>query len=155
MQRQKAEQERKDREEERRGAERKQREKVLRQKETALNHMRSMSGVEFENFLAAFFRRQGYIVNTTPGSGDQGADLLLYKEDRSIAVQVKQWQGSIGNSAIREAHAGRTFYNTFEAWVITTSFFTGKAVEAARHMGVRLIDGTELAQQVSSTFREG
>ena len=116
--------------------------------------MRRMKGREFERFLAEFFRKQGYEVKGTPVSADQGADLLLYKEERRIAVQAKQWEAKVGNKAVHEAHVGRTFYNTYEAWVIATSAFTKAADEAGRNLGVRLIGGKELSAWVSTTMRE-
>jgi restriction system protein len=116
--------------------------------------MRSLYGRKFEWFLADFFRKQGYDVEETRVSGDQGADLLLYKDERRIAVQAKQWKKTVGNEAVREIHAGRTFYNAYEAWVVTTSAFTTFAVDAARNMGVRLIGGKELSEWVSKIMRE-
>jgi restriction endonuclease Mrr len=147
-------QEEEQREETRRREER--RREVLYQKESALEYMCSMDGREFERFLANYFRTQGYGVTETPVSADQGADLLLYKDERRIAVQAKQWEGSVGNKAVHEAHVGRTFYHTYEAWVITTSSgFTKAAVDAARNLGVRLIGGEELASWISTTSRRG
>lgn len=81
-------------------------------------HLRRVAyrfGHHFVRFLAKFFRKQGYEVEETRVSGDQGADLLLYKDERRIAVQAKRWERTVGNEAVREVHVGRTFYNTYEA----------------------------------------
>jgi restriction endonuclease Mrr len=146
---------RREEERERQAEEERIRQELLQRQETALEFMRGLDGRDFERFLADFFRKQGYEVLETKASGDQGADLLLYKDHDRIAVQVKQWEGSVGNKAVHEAHAGRAFYNTYAAWVIATSAFTQHAVEAARYMGVRLINGAELADWVSDDSRNG
>jgi restriction endonuclease Mrr len=119
-----------------------------------LAEMRTMEGREFERFLATVFRKLGYKVKLTPASGDQGADLLLYKDERSIAVQAKRWDKAVGNQAVRDIHAASTFYNTLEAWVITTGSFTKHAIDAARGMRVRLIDGPTLATWVRDSLQE-
>ena len=36
--------------------------------------------------MADLFHMQGYSVTRTPGSGDQGTDLLVIMNDRKIAV---------------------------------------------------------------------
>jgi hypothetical protein len=110
----------------------------------------SMSGVEFENFMAAFLEKEGYFVKRTPISGDQGIDLILERPDqpgrkKTIAVQLKRTQSSVGNQVVSHTYGGRAFYGADEAWLITTSYFTPKAREMALRTEVRLIDGAELA----------
>lgn len=131
-----------------------QKKDLLRNKAITLTYMRSLSGHEFELFLADYFRSQGYVVDMTPRTTDQGADLLLRKDQRRIAVQAKQWKGNVGNKAVQAVHAGRTFYNANEAWVITTSSFTKAAQDAATRLSVRLVTGPELATWVSAAQRE-
>lgn len=72
----------------------------------------SLSGVEFEEFLAGLFRAQGYAVELTPATGDYGADLILSKDGRRIAVQAKRYAGSVGVAAVQEA---------LPAWPITSA----------------------------------
>jgi HJR/Mrr/RecB family endonuclease len=62
-----------------------------------INHM---SGAEFEDFMADLFRRKGDPVRTTPGSGDQGVDLLLEVEGRKVTVQLKRWVAPVGNKVV-------------------------------------------------------
>jgi HJR/Mrr/RecB family endonuclease len=102
---------------------------------------RSLRGVPFEEFLAEVFRALGYRVETTRASGDQGADLILTKADRRIAVQAKGYGGSVSNSAVQEVHASKSVYHCAEAVAITNSTFTPQAKELAHAVGCRLIDG--------------
>lgn len=41
-----------------------------------------MDGVQFEKLLAAVFSTLGYAVETTPATGDYGADLILTKDGK-------------------------------------------------------------------------
>jgi restriction system protein len=100
--------------------------------------------------MAEIFRKQGYEVELTPASGDQGVDLLLNKQDLRVAVQLKRYRGSsVGNKAVQEVHAGVDYYDATEGWVITNSSFTRQARQADNKLGIRLIDGLELRQLIN------
>lgn len=103
-----------------------------------------LSGVEFEAFLAGMFRAQGYVAELTPTSGDYGADLILIKDGRRIAVQAKRYLGSVGVSAVQEALSGQAYYQCHTAWVITTGTFTVNALELAQKSGVKMIGRSEI-----------
>lgn len=68
-----------------------------------------LSGEEFEEFLAGLFRAQDYAVELTPTTGDYGADLILSKGGRRIAVQAKRYVGSVGVAAVQEALSGMAY----------------------------------------------
>jgi restriction system protein len=116
----------------------------IAQREAILTSTRHMSGIEFEELMAHFFRSIGYKAQMTKASGDQGVDLLLQKDGRRVAVQLKRYSKPVGNKAVQEALSGMMFYKTQEAWVVSTSSFTKAAVELANGTGVRLVDGLEL-----------
>jgi restriction endonuclease Mrr len=123
---------------------------ALLQRDAFRDSVNYMSGTEFEDFMADVFKKQGYGVETTPKSGDQGVDLLLTIENRKVAVQLKRYAAKpIGNDAVGAVFAGMFHYKAKEAWVITTSSFTKKAVQLAKSNGVRLIDGRELEDWLS------
>ena len=103
-----------------------------------------LSGLEFEEFLAGLFRAQGYAAELTPTSGDYGADLILSKDGRCIAVQAKRYVGSVGVAAVQEALSGQAYYQCHAAWVISTGAFTPNALELAQKSGVRMIGRSEI-----------
>jgi hypothetical protein len=121
---------------------------------TTLEAFSNMTGVEFEEFMADFFRHVGYSARTTAGSGDQGMDLHLRKDGRSIAVQAKRYAAPVGNKAVQEAISAKAFYGTDEAWVVTNSTYTPKARELASRTGVRLIDGAVIVGWITEATRE-
>lgn len=103
-----------------------------------------LSGVEFEDFLAGLFRAQGYTAELTPTTGDYGADLILSKDERRIAVQAKRYMGSVGVQAVQEALSGQAYYQCHTAWVITTGAFTTNALELAQKSGVKMIGRSDI-----------
>jgi len=56
----------------------------------------SMSGREFEDFMAELLRTAGYKVDVVGGAGDQGVDLLMKKGSKLIAVQCKKYGRPVG-----------------------------------------------------------
>lgn len=101
-------------------------------------------GARFERKLARMFRHLGYAVERTQASNDHGADLILRKRRKTIAVQAKSYGRPVGNKAVQEAFAAQAYYGTEEAWVVTDSTFTRGAVAQAGPCEVRLVDATEL-----------
>jgi restriction system protein len=122
----------------------------LLHRDDVVDHIHYMGGLEFEQFMADLFRKQGYSVKRTPGSGDQGIDLLVDMEGRNVAIQLKRWRMPVGNKAVQETFTGMFYHQAQEGWLITTSSFTKSAKDAASKTGVRLIDGSELAEWMRS-----
>ena len=110
--------------------------------------MDGMTGVQFEQMLAAVFTALGYGVSATPASGDYGADLVMTRGGRKIAVQAKRLSQSVGNKAVQEAAAGALHYGAHEAWVVTNSRFTRGAVKQAGSAGVVLVDRNRLVEYI-------
>lgn len=111
-----------------------------------ISELDALNGIEFENFLAGFFKKQGYEVEMTPSSGDFGADLILSNSETRIAVQAKRYIGNVGVAAIQEVLSGMAYYNCNEAWVVTTAYFTQNAKELGKVSKVKLIGRLELGR---------
>lgn len=99
----------------------------------------SMSGREFEHFMADLFRTGGYKVDVVGGAGDQGVDLLLKEGRKRIAVQCKKYGRPVGNAAVSAVYAGAKHYGAKQAWVVAPEGFTKGAVGLAKSTGVRLM----------------
>lgn len=108
------------------------------------NELDKLSGTEFEEFLAGLLRAQGYTADLTAVTGDYGADLILNKDGRRIAVQTKRYVGSVGVQAVQEALSGQAYYECDTAWVVTTGTFTSNARALAEKSGVKLIGRSDL-----------
>ncbi|WP_411726683.1 restriction endonuclease [Methyloglobulus sp.] len=113
-----------------------------------VDELRKLNGTEFENYLAELFKRQDYLVEMTPLTGDYGADLILHKDQQRIAVQAKCYTGSVGVTAVQEALSGMAYYRCHSAWVVTTGNYTTNAVELATQSKVRLFGRNELGKLI-------
>lgn len=116
----------------------------------------TMSGTEFEDFMAEILHRSGIeVLELTKASGDFGADIIVMHEDERTAVQCKRYSRPIGVKAVQEAVSAKDYYKCTKAAVITNSTFTRQAVELAAESGVILWDreavyGFMAAAQVKS-----
>jgi len=130
-----------------------------KEKETALllsniESLDSMNGIDFEEYLAALFKKEGYGVKLTKTSGDYGVDLILSKSEnndtKKIIVQAKRYHKNVSISAVQEIFAARDHYGIYKAWVVTNSYFTGPAIKLAKSNGITLIDRVALAEHINS-----
>ncbi len=114
----------------------------------------TLSGTDFELLLTRLFTAEGYHVEHNGGAGDQGADLILTKDNMRIAVQAKRYTNSVSNTAIQEVVASLKVHDCQEAWVVSTSTYTPGAEENARANNVTLISGPELVIRLSKSLNE-
>ena len=119
--------------------------------ETNMNNFDSMSGIEFELFCKNILQINGFQnLRTTKGSGDQGIDLLAEKDGIQYGIQCKCYSSDIGNKAVQEAFAGKTFYNCHVVAVLTNQYFTKSATELAQSNKVLLWDRKKLIALIST-----
>jgi hypothetical protein len=120
---------------------------ILRRKSPGFPaRIEGMEVAEFEAQVSGLLRELGYAVRPAPLSGLHDVDLLLEATNRRVAVQLKRWKAPVGERSVYALFTGRIHYATDEAWLITTSEFTRKAIKLAETTGVRLVDGVELAE---------
>lgn len=111
-----------------------------------------MDGHAFEHYCAQLLRKNGFgDVSVTPGSGDQGVDILATKDGIKYAIQCKNYASSLGNTPIQEVNAGKVFYNCHVGVVMTNSTFTPKATELAKATGVLLWDRKKLQELITAS----
>lgn len=103
----------------------------LRRCKSIMRRIDTMSGVDFELFLADYFISQGYRVEVTQATGDFGADLILRKGRQSIVVQAKRWSSSIGVSSVQQVIAAKQYYKATDALLVTNSTLTRNAIKLA------------------------
>jgi restriction system protein len=113
----------------------------------------AMTGLEFEEFLALLFTSIGYDVKTTKKTGDQGADLFAVKFGKKIVIQAKNYTENVGNSAVQQVLAAKTFYSCDDSMVVTNSYFTPSAKELAKSGGVQLVDRRQLQNYIDEYNR--
>ena len=107
----------------------------------------SMNGGDFEEYCATLLRYNGFVnITLTKTSGDQGIDIIAYKDSIKYGIQCKCYTADIGNKAVQEVFAGRTFYNCDVGIVLTNRYFTKSAVELAKKNRIHLWDRDKLIE---------
>lgn len=114
------------------------------QQEKDIGDFRNLSGHEFEEYVQKLFELRGYTTVRTPLTGDQGADLIISKDNTKTVVQIKKYEGSVSNKAVQEIVAAKTYYKVDRAMVVTNSSFTSGAIDLALANDVELWDGQKL-----------
>lgn len=108
-----------------------------------------MDGWKFEYFCADVLKEIGYInVNVTPGSGDQGVDIIAERDGIKYAIQCKRFSQPVGNKAVQEIYAGKKFYHCHVGIIMTNNYFTASAKELASENGIILWDRDFLKKYV-------
>lgn len=111
-----------------------------------------MGGHEFEYWCADLLEKSGFSnVQVTPGSGDQGVDILAEKDSIKYAVQCKCYSSDLGNTPVQEVHTGKAIYHCQIGVVMTNRHFTQGAKDAAEATGVLLWDRDKLQQMIEAS----
>lgn len=109
----------------------------------------SMTGLEFEGFCAEILEKNGYDnVSVTRGSGDQGVDIIAYRDGIKYGFQCKCYTADIGNKAVQEIYAGKTYYQCHVGIVLTNRQFTSAAIDLAKKNGIILWDRSKLLELI-------
>lgn len=110
-----------------------------------------MEGHAFEYFCAEVLQKNGYTnVEVTRGSGDQGVDVLAYKDGIRYAIQCKNYATPLSNTPVQEVKAGCEFYKCHVGVVMTNSTFTPGAVALAEATRVLLWDRARLQELIDN-----
>ncbi|HEY7126010.1 MAG TPA: restriction endonuclease [Ktedonobacterales bacterium] len=119
-----------------------------------LRAFQEMDPLEFEQYVGRLFELEGYQVEYTARTGDEGVDLRLRRSKRGwrgrggglALVQCKRYGPghSVGSPELQHFSGALRHELAYEGYVVTTSFFTPSAQEWAHREGIHLIDGLAL-----------
>lgn len=113
--------------------------KTSNKKAKSLTFNKNMSGRDFEDYCHQKLLNEGWKVQITKNTGDQGVDLIIEKDNRKIGIQCKKYAKPIGNKAVQEIKAGLNYYNLNEGAVICSSSYTKSAIELANMNDIKLL----------------
>jgi restriction system protein len=108
-------------------------------------HVPSMSPLEYEQFVARELERAGWKVKHCGAAGDQGCDVLAYRDGFRLVVQCKLYRGRVGNAAVQEIVGARRHYRAHLMAVVAPAGFTPSALALARSNGVHLLHHAQIA----------
>jgi restriction system protein len=117
----------------------KQRRRDLEYVQSGMAAIDSMTGVEFENYVAARFRQAGWKVSTTAASGDFGVDLIAKNDGQCMVVQCKRYGKSVEVSAVQQVVAGAMRHQCTSSMVVSNQEFTKAAKQLAITHNCQLI----------------
>ncbi|MCE6967503.1 restriction endonuclease [Cereibacter sphaeroides] len=96
------------------------------------------AGLSYEREIADLLSAAAFVVETTPLTGDFGADVIVEKDGLRYAIQCKDLGKPAGVKAVQEAEAARRYYQCDFAVVASRSGFTRAANELADELKVFL-----------------
>lgn len=97
------------------------------------------TGVEYEFFIADMLRDDGWDIQMTPGSGDQGADVIATKSKFRVAIQCKLWSSTVGNASVQEVYTAKGFYKCDAGLVVSNAVYSRSARLAATSLSIPLV----------------
>ena len=117
-----------------------------------------LSWIQFERYVAEFYRRQGATVTPRGGStADGGVDLnVRHVSGERLIVQCKHWRNRrVGVKPLRELWGVLPDENADGAVFITSGSFSADALAFATGKRLELIDGTKLRTIIAAVKRTG
>ncbi|HEX2947152.1 MAG TPA: restriction endonuclease [Clostridia bacterium] len=105
-----------------------------------IDYWTNLDGHEFEEVLAALYRRQGYDATVSKQGGDNGIDILLKKNGEIIAVQCKAHKRTIGPTVARDFYGALMHYGYQNGIIASTSGFTYGVHEFVKDKPITLIN---------------
>ena len=112
------------------------------------------NGHEFEHWVAKNLNKFGWDAKVTVASGDQGIDVIAKKNGKTIGLQCKLLKSSVGNKAVQEAFAGKTFHKTDAVAVMSNAPYTPSAQKLATDTGVKLLSHHDIPNLYEKMFSE-
>lgn len=104
----------------------------------------SLSGHRFEHELAMLFKRQGYSVKQTPGSGDGGIDIVLQRDGKTAIVQCKQTKHPVAPAVARELYGALIASKADEGILAVTGGVTSGVKQFFVGKPLRVMDLSEI-----------
>ena len=114
------------------------------------SYWKSLRSVQFEKALANLYRNLGYSVQETKGSGDEGIDLILRKNNKETIVQCKGHEKPIGVGAIRDLCGAMTHARVERAVLACPAGFTDGVRKFADGKPIELLTAKELVEMAES-----
>lgn len=123
-----------------------------------LERIRALSGPEFERFVAALWKLQGWTTEVTDSSGDRGRDVIARRNfpfELTLKIEAKGWSEdtNISSPTIRQ-YSVLPGDEEDHAVVVTSSSFTEPARQSAEQNEIKLVGSTKLVKLVQKLDAE-
>lgn len=98
----------------------------------------------FEHECANILRKSGWKATVTKKTGDNGIDIIGFKNNNKYVFQCKKYSKPVGIKAVQEIHGGKAHERADYAYVVTNNTFTSSAHALAKKTGVILLHYSDL-----------
>jgi restriction system protein len=112
---------------------------LLSYQRTLEEYWKSLKGKNFEQELGNIFSSQGYAVEFTPSTGDQGIDIILRKGGIRTIVQCKAHAKPVGIAVARDLYGTLIASKANLAILASTSGFTKGVYDFATGKRIQLL----------------
>lgn len=128
-----------------------------RRADLKLKELASLRPDTFEEFVAELFEALGYDVDRVGGSGDEGVDLRVRKQNLLAVVQCKYSQGKsvVGSPELQKFLGTVHHTNSHKGFFVTTRTFSLAAERFVADHPIELIDGPRLVELVQEALGPG
>ena len=122
----------------------------------SIETIRELSWKQFEELLAAAYRRQGYTVKENLGGGaDGGIDLWLRRDRELVLVQCKHWKKyTVDVRVVREMFGLMHMKGAHRIIIVSSGRFTPEAIHEAMGKPIELVDEPKLLQLIREVQSE-
>ena len=120
----------------------------------SLEQMQALEPIDFEWYCAWLYQKEGYAVEDTKTSGDEGIDLLLKKGGKKVVVQCKRYSGNVGQPVVRDLYGAMFHVAATEAHLCTTGRISRQAEQWAAGKPIELIDGNDMVAWANKWRRQ-
>lgn len=112
---------------------------------------------EFESFMAFLFKTDGYEVEKLTKKGDHAANLIAKKDEVTLCIRVLRYEPDVFVKVhdIQQAAAARTYYDTDQSWIISTSNIPDDVRKEAEAQDIELWDWDVFYSALSQLFFDG
>lgn len=97
---------------------------------------------DFEEFVADYYKDQGYETELTSYTRDYGIDVIAQKGNERIAVQVKMYGNSsrkVNRQTVMELYGAMTLQKCSKAVIATDGNCMPDAIEVAKSLGIEIL----------------
>lgn len=112
---------------------------LKKERQRTYEYWSTIDPYQFEHEVAILFKKHGFIVEVTKGSGDQGIDIKLLKGGRRGIVQCKRFKSKVSPSTARDLYGAMTHGNYDFGFIVCPSSFSKSTFEFTKTKPITLI----------------
>ncbi|WP_158413996.1 restriction endonuclease [Halorubrum sp. CGM4_25_10-8A] len=122
--------------------------------------LQQIDSAKLEELVAAVWSQMGWSTRVSQQGRDQGIDIVATKSDlieQKAIIQAKRYSDSnkVGRPDIQQYSSLKTEYPDVDSIiVVTSSSFTSEAKQLAEQLGVKIVNGSELAEACVQNISE-